>query len=369
MLEESPDVFYVDVLVSNVNSNYTTTPTYAEYNETRTIPYLYNPDQYYGAVVQFNIQNTNVPILDVVIQPRQNNVNLTIYQIVLEYNGIEIFQNIIYQPQNLTVTVPLPPSSYPDGFQDNDNGYYSIYSYNYFCILLNNAFESAYNQLQINFPALPNDGQPFIKFNPLTQLFYMPSLNNSLYNQDVATPPINIYFNGALLHLFSFFPSSTVLLNNQAFEQLLINNTTTVANGNTISFTQELQSINLWSQISSLVITTQTIPIIRSQTFSPALYYAGTIEPANNNSQTQSILLEYSVENSIYTKNIVYNPSAQYKLFELTTQTPLYNLDLKFYYRSSYGILIPISLNSGSSLSVKIGFFKKSKFSSLKNLN
>jgi len=368
MLEESPDVFYVDILVSNVNSNFTTTPTYAEYNETRTIPYLYHPDKYYGAIVQFNIQNSNVPVFDVVIQPNQSNVNLTIYQLVLEYNGLEIYQNIIYEPQNLSISVPLPPSSYPDGFQDNDNGYYSIFSYNYFCMLVNNAFESAYNQLQINYPALPDNEAPTIKFDPTTRLFYMPSLNNTLYNQSLA-PVINIYFNGVLLHLFSFFPSSTVLLNNEAFELLLINNTTTVNNTTSISFTQELESINLWSNISSLVITTQTIPIIRSQTFSPALFYGGTIEPSKNNSQTQSILLEYSVEDSIYTKNIVYNPTAQYKIFELTTETPLYNFDLKFYYRSSFGNLTPISLNSGSTLSVKVGFFKKSKFSSLKNLN
>jgi len=368
MLEESPDVFYVDVLVNNINSNYSITSTPAEYNETRTIPWLYHPDRYYGAIVQFNIQNTNTPVLDAVVVPNQGNLNLTIYTLVLEYNGTEIYQNVIYNPQNKTAQVPLPPNQYPDGYQDNNSGYYSIYSYSYFCSLVNNAFESAYNQLQIAFPTLPDNEYPFIKYNPVTQLFYI-TCDNTLYNQDVATPPINIYFNGALLHLFSFLPSSTVYLSNRAYEQLLINNTTSIIDNNVLTLTQELQSINLWSQITSLVITTQTIPIMRSQTFSPALYYNGVIEPSNNNSQTQSILLEYSVEDSIYTRNIVYNPTAQYKIFELDGQNPLYNLDLKFYYRSTFGFMNPIYLNSGSSLSVKIGFFKKSKFSNLKNLN
>jgi hypothetical protein len=365
MLEESPDVFYVDVLVSNVNSNYTTAPTYAEYNETRTIPYLYNPYQYYGAVVQFNIQNTNTPVLDVVIVPNQNNTNLTIYSLVLEYNGIQKAENVIYSPQNLTVPIPLPPSSFPDGFQYNNNGYYSIYSYSFFCSLVNTALENAYNQLVVSFPTLPANGQPILKYDPVTQLFNI-TCSTSLYN---GVNPINIYFNGALYHLYSFFPSSSILLNGLAYELLLINPTTSIISGNDSILTQELQSINLWSEVSSIVITTQTIPIIRSQTFSPALFYGGTIEPSKNNSQTQSILLEYSVDDSIYTKNIVYNPSAQYKIFELTTETPLYNLDFKFYYRSSFGNLVPISLNSGSSLCVKIGFFKKSKFSNLKNLN
>jgi hypothetical protein len=368
MIENSPDVFYVDVLVNNINSNFNITSTPAEYNETRTIPYLYHPDEYYGAIVQFNIQNTNTPVIDVVVVPNQGNVNLTIYTLVLEYNGTIINEPIIYIPQDKTAIVPLPPNQYPDGYQDNDSGYYALYSYNYFCSLVNTAFKTAYSQLQVINPSLPNDQQPIIRFNPTTQLFYI-TCNSTLYNQDTATPLINIYFNGALLHLFSFLPSSTVYLNNQAYEQLLINNSTTIINNNVLTFTQELQSINLWSQIASLVITTQTIPIVRSQTFSPALFYNGTIEPSNNNSQTQSILLEYSVEDSIYTRNIVYNPTAQYRIFELDGTNPLYNLDLKFYYRSTFGYMNPIYLNSGSSLSVKIGFFKKSKFSNLKNLN
>jgi hypothetical protein len=131
---------------------------------------------------------------------------------------------------------------------------------------------------------------------------------------------------------------------------------------------QERNSTNLWPQISSIVITSQSIPVVRSQTFSPALYYAGSLVRAENNSLTQSILLEYSVDDTNYTKNIVYNPSAQYKLFSLNSDVPLYNLDLKFFYRTTTGILQPISLTSGASLSVKLGFFKKSRFSTLKQL-
>jgi len=175
--------------------------------------------------------------------------------------------------------------------------------------------------------------------------------------------------NSALYHLYLFFTSFKLRINNVGYHLLVLNPTTSQIENNVLTIVQELQSINLWSQVASLVIATQTIPIVRSQTFSPALYYNGVIEPSKNNSQTQSILLEYSVENSIYTRNIVYNPSAQYRLFELDGLNPLYNLDFQFFYRSTFGYINPIYLNSGSSLSVKMGFFKKSKFSNLKNLN
>jgi hypothetical protein len=369
MLEELPDVFYIDVIVNNINSGNggEGNRTQAKYNETRTIPWLYNPDKYYGSIVQFNIQNTDVPFLDVVIVPNQGNINLTIYTIMLEYNGTQIFQPVIYIPQDKTAKAPLPPNQYPDGFQESDTGYYQIYSYAYFCELVNNAFQSAYNQLQINYPTLPDNAQPMIQYNPVTKLFYI-TCNATLYDQ-YETSPINIYMNSPLYHLYLFFTSSRFIINNESYHLLLLNQTTSQIQNNILTIVQELQSINLWSQIASLVIATQTIPIVRSQTFSPALFYNGVIEPSNNNSQTQSILLEYSVEDSIYTRNIVYNPTAQYRLFELDGLNPLYNLDFQFFYRSTFGYMNPIYLNSGSSLSVKMGFFKKSKFSHLKNLN
>lgn len=367
MLEESPDVFYVDVIVNNINSGAGGNRTLAQYNETRTIPWLYNPNLYYGSIVQFNIQNTDVPVIDVVIEPNQGNLNLTIYSIMLEYNGTQIFQPVIYSPQDTTSIPPLPPNQYPDGFQESDTGYYQIYSYGYFCQLVNNAFQSAYNQLQINFPSLPNDGFPLIKFNSTTKLFYI-NCDPNLYDQGLTTP-INIYLNSPLYHLYVSFPNQKYYFNSSSYHKILVNSTTSILNNNILTIAQELESINLWSQVASLVITTQTIPIIRSQTFSPALFYNGTIEPSYNNSETQSILLEYSVEDSIYTRNIVYNPTAQYRLFELDGINPLYNLDFKFFYRSTFGYMNPIYLNSGSSLSVKIGFFKKSKFDNLKNLN
>jgi hypothetical protein len=56
-MEQSPDVVYLDVVVSNINSGDASnfTKVFAEYNEARTIPYLYDPNEYYGAVVQFTL--------------------------------------------------------------------------------------------------------------------------------------------------------------------------------------------------------------------------------------------------------------------------------------------------------------------------
>jgi len=373
MQEESPDVVYLDVIVSNLNNgDLATNPTtYAEYNETRTIPYLYDPCHYFGAVVQFNLDNTDTPILVAPIVPNQSNANLTIYTVGMTYSGTTVTAPVIFIPQNSLTPAPLPPSGYPDGLQDNNTDYYNLYSYAYMTQLVNTALDNALNQLKALFPAIPSaTASPFLKYDPVTQLFSI-AVDNSLFNQDNSTPFITILFNNPLYYLYYSFSAWRIDLNNYIFFPIRLNINTGMIDTatNTLVSTQERNSTNLWAQISSLVITSNTVPIVRSQTFSPGIYYSGAVVPALNNSLTQSILLEYSVDDSIYTRNIVYNPTAQYKIFCLNSEYPLYNLDLKFWYRSTTGLLRPIALNSGASMSVKIGFFKKSKFQMLKQSN
>jgi len=372
MYEESPDVVYLDVVVSNINSgsasNYA--KVFAEYNEARTIPYLYNPNEYYGAIVQFTLDNTDTPLLEVQIEPDQSNANLTIYNVGLSYGASNIIVPITYVPQNATAVEPLPPSAFPNGIQDISTGYYSIFSYNYFCQLVNTAFATALTQLIALAPAIPiTTNPPFIKFDPTTDLFDITI--DPIFNQTTAGTPINILMNNSLYYLFYSFPVSRVAIGaNTYFELIATNNTiTTVTVPATATvLLQERNSTNLWDQISSVCITSQTIPIVRSQTLAPALYYEGGIIRAPNNSLTQPILLEFSVQNSEYNRSITYNPTAQYKTFCLNSDPPLYNFDIKFWYRSTVGILRPIALNSGATMSVKIGFFKRSKHSHLKPL-
>jgi len=372
-MEQSPDVVYLDVVVSNINSgsasNYA--KVFAEYNEARTIPYLYDPNEYYGAVVQFTLDNTSTPLLEAQIEPDQANANLTIYNVGLSYGASNIIVPITYVPQNATAVEPLPPSAFPNGIQDLNTGYYSIFSYNYFCQLVNTAFATALTQLIALAPAIPiTTNPPFIKFDPTTDLFSIEV--DPIFNQTTAVTPINILMNNALYYLFYSFPVSRVAIGaNTYFELISTNNTitsVTVPAPATILL-QERNSTNLWDQVSSICITSQTIPVVRSQTLAPGLYYEGGIIRSPNNSLTQPILLEFSVQNSEYNRSITYNPTAQYKTFCLNSDPPLYNFDIKFWYRSSTGILRPIELNSGASLTVKIGFFKRKVHSALKPMH
>jgi len=369
-MEQSPDVVYLDVVVSNINSGDASnfSKVFAEYNEARTIPYLYDPNEYYGAVVQFTLDNTDTPLLEAQIVPDQSNANLTIYNVGLSYGASNIIVPITYIAQNATAVQPLPPSSFPSGIQDLNTGYYSIFSYNYFCQLVNTAFATALTQLIALAPAIPiTTNPPVIKFDATTDLFNITI--DPIFDQTTAGTPINILMNNSLYYLFYSFPVSRVSIGANTYFELIATSATIT----TISvpapatiLLQEKNSTNLWDQISSVCITSQTVPVVRSQTLAPALYYEGGIIRSANNSLTQPILLEFSVQNSEYNRSITYNPTAQYKTFCMTSDCALYNFDIKFWYRSTIGILRPIALNSGATLSLKLGFFRKKIHTHLK---
>jgi hypothetical protein len=364
MMNQSPEVFYLDAQVSNLNS--TTTNQLAYYNASRTLPYLYKPEDYYGAITQFSIQLTDIPLLNAVIVPNQGDINLTIYKIGLGYKNSFVELPIIYSPQNSLSQVPLPPSSYPDGLQNLSTGYYNIYSYNYFCLLVNQTIQQLFLALYTLEPTLPTTYPlPIFKYDSQTALFYLVA-PEGLYN-DKYTNFVSIYLNSALNHLLLFFPNNLYTINNQSYHLIFINDTTgTIDTNNNLIVFQELNSTNLWSQVVSIVITSQFLPVSRSQSFTPLLYYNNTPLISQYNSTSQNILIEYSITDSIYTKTFTYNPTAQYRMFSMSGDNPLYNLDFKFWYRTSLGNLEPIYLNAGGFLSLKIGFFEKKSFSKLK---
>jgi hypothetical protein len=67
MINDLPEIFYIDVQVSNISSNEQFITTLAEYNQNRVLPYLLQPEKYFGSIVQFNLTNTNAPIITAVM--------------------------------------------------------------------------------------------------------------------------------------------------------------------------------------------------------------------------------------------------------------------------------------------------------------
>lgn len=378
MTHNSPDVFYQDILINNIAS-ITPTPVLASMNESRSVPYLYNPQEYYGAVTQFSIDAAAIGIMNFEIVPsdpnaqteeeKQNDRNLGIYQIVMSYNGTDVSGNIMWEPQNLSISasqLPPPPGAFKDGLQDLSTSYYTVYAYSWFNDLLYKTFVSVYNKLQELQPTLPVGLYPNMDYISSTQLFSLYA-NAQYYNQSINPNPITINFNGPLNALFSYMPASRILIDGNTYYRLLMNNSTTFTDNSLVPpeiyMTQERQSLKNWSQIASIVITTQSLPIYKTNIFEPVIYYNNTlINGQLSNALQESIILEYVDPSGIYNDKITFTPTAQYPIFELNSVSPLFNFDLKYYVRTTNGLLRPIYLGSGSSCFTRLGFFKKSAF-------
>jgi hypothetical protein len=166
-------------------------------------------------------------------------------------------------------------------------------------------------------------------------------------------------------------PASRVLIGGNIYYKLIMNNSTTFTDNTLVPpeiyMTQERSSLKNWSQIASIVITTQSLPIYKTNIFEPVIYYNNApISEQLSNALQESIILEYIDPTGLYNDRIAFNPTAQYPIFEMNSTSPLYNFDLKYYVRTTNGLLRPIYLGSGSACFTRISYFKKSAFRNLK---
>jgi hypothetical protein len=365
---DDPDVIYFDTISCNLAST-SGIPPPATYNQARTIPYLKNPEEYYGAILAFYVNDTSIPVISPDIVPYQPDPNLTVYNVVLQLGANVVTQPVIFAPQNLVAEVPLGPSLYPDGLPNFRTGYYNIQSYAFFMGLVNDAFVTAYNSLRVLVPTLPANSAPILNFDATNRLFSL-VCTDSLYNDDTAVNPIIIYMNSPLYHLFEFANYFTIV-NGIALNQIIMNNDTCIVDStnDVITNIQEVYSVDLWNTITNIVITTTNIPTVQTNVGNPQVWYNGEVLPiSTNNSNTRQVMLDFPYTLNSVNQPISYVPTAQYQLFEMNSSEPLYTMDWQMFYRARTGLLYPVFLNSGTVASLKLGFFKKSAFKHLKTI-
>jgi hypothetical protein len=193
-----------------------------------------------------------------------------------------------------------------------------------------------------------------------------------------ATNYIKIFFNTAIAQLFSSFPvlitsaSSYLGLNTQII-------TDSYNNANVIQYPpynptydaiqvfQEFSTIALWSPITSIVFTSNTLPIVSNQVSTPIIYNNGSQLGSNgNNALISQVITDFISNEGIYKPNLVYEPTAQYRYIELLSNRPLNTFDLQVYWKDRQGILIPFYLSSGCTATIKVLFTKKSSFGNYK---
>jgi hypothetical protein len=392
-----PDQIYFDINVTNFQST-TTKPSSFTYNESRTIPYVNNPEQYYLSVLRFTVDSGTVPVFIPSIQPNQADPNLTIYSVSMSWDvagatppafNQQVY--IVWSPQDKSAGIPLAPSLNFNKLQNNNTGYYNCYSYTYMSQLISTAFQTCFTALKtaVNavYPAtFPASLQAPIFSWDTTNERGIISANVAYFDLNYqagisATYPINIYMNQPLFGLFSTFPA-TILGYNQAngkdirlsmydvggtnIQALIPPQAVPVApatytNYLAISLYQETTTTANISPITAFVITSQTMPMEQSQVSTPILLNNNVnLIQSTNNSATAPIVTDLVIDNGDYSPNLVYRPTSQYRLVTLYGNSPLHNIDFQVYYRLRDSSLVPFILQSGGSVTLKLAFLKKS---------
>ena len=367
------DFVYVNTLLSYTGKDQDgVTPASTVLNY--TTPILNNPLNYYGCISRFNIQCSNIPLIfplldtSLITNPSKD-VNQLVYQFALGYNGVYSDPiNIEYIP-----SIPsLSPPTFPIGGnnQDTSSVYYYIYSYLYFCQLMNNALASAL--INLNNKTTTNVSIPplFYYNGNNQQLILQAPVSN--YTQGINTSPdannIQIYFNSYLAPFFlgysyALFPNPTGCNNCfYLFDQVY--NIQTI--NSVLSFVQPIQgSSELCNWASAIKISILTnMPIAKEYTQVPTR--PGAVQ-STTQSQTETLLTDFVLDNTNilqYNTQLVYNKTDSLRMFEFVSSTPMNTIDLTIIWSDSYGNSAPINLSVGQNITLKFEFIRKEVYSS-----
>jgi hypothetical protein len=392
----TPSKIYYDINITNYVNLGNSPPPFVSFNESRSNPFLYDPEEYYLSILRFQLDTPSLPVFIPTITPFSSNANLTIYSVQLDWtnNAGTLFTSgnfpVLWSPE-FQVAAPPAPLNYADGIQNNSTGYYYTLSYQWFAELVNQTISQAFAalnvacQLEPTYPYYNGGGvippplttlpKPLIKFVANTGLFTI-EFPASGYSYDTtilagtALFPIKLTMNAPLYQLFSSFPSVVSFPNsNSNLITLQTDNLTNieykvVGPTTLIVVTQEYSTIALWSPVTGITFTSNTLPIIPNQISSPIVYANGIQFPFSNTSNFQQIVTDFVSDNGIYKPSIVYQPTAEYRLIELLGNTPLSNLDINVFWKDRLGRFNPFTLTSGSSATIKILFTKKGSYQS-----
>ena len=373
------DHLYYNITIINSDDG-STSPPQVNFNEIRNSPYLNNPELYYMSVVRFSLETPTLPLFIPQAKLGQADPDKLIYTITLQWTnnstGITYTQqtNISWAPQNVNDPTPAPPIT----FQDLGSQYYFCYSYQWFVDRINQAFDDCFTALNAQVvgagASLPTTYAPVMEWAVPTYTAIIDA-DQAGYDEAMettSTKPIKIFFNAPMYNLFSSFESYNMGYNNitngknfqirirsvNGLNQLLM-----PAGWTALQMYQEYTTSQLWNPVDSIVFTTSLLPVVPELTSVPKVFGSDSkFFNVGNNSNITSVLTDFQVgltNGAEYKPNIQYTPQAEYRLVDLFGNSPLSAIEVRVFWKDSFGNLQPFYLNAGCTSTIKIMFRKK----------
>lgn len=341
-----------------------------------TQPLLLKPTDYYGCVSRLKVDMFNNPLLVPRIRVGQNNVNLTLYNFQMVYNnaGTLIYSDpvpVYYVPSNQYEPIPKPPVVK----QDISSGYYYTYDYNSIILMFNTAITASLANLKTK-PAsaginqIQNATAPYLVFDsttglslkaPSTYFNYTPNTNFNftngfnalLFNQDLET-----FFNGIQVNRILNTSGDPIVCDNVF---CLYDRGNNLLNNVYTSQIQSLEEMCYWQSIQTIQV--QTSMSIVSE-------YAQGSSNDNKDGQTSqfiSMLTDFQIDPSStglggYHTILSYNKVENIRLFNFTSDIPIYKVDCQLYWSDRYNNTYPLFISPRVSVNIKYEFIKKHIF-------
>lgn len=320
---------YVDLLLTNSIQTKSNERVQVAFNQSESQPILKNTDGYKLSIIRFTLNTETLPIFI----PTMRSDTQTIYSITMSYNGVFYQQFMDFQPQNLN---PVDP----------DEKLY-VYSYQYVIYLVNQCLISCFNGLKALEPTL-TVSYPTMSFDINTQISFL-SIDNNYYGYNEANK-INIYMNYPMYYLFNSLPAALINTNENGCDYQLNN---LIGEKQNI-LTQEYSTVPLWNPVSSVVFTSNLLPICQSQTPPIQIYANGSLTNNNSTSNFLNIVTDFIGNDLTFTPFIQYSAEI-YRFLSLKNSSSIRDIDLRvFWINKNTGTLKPLYISSGGSCSIKI---------------
>jgi hypothetical protein len=416
MSSAEPTHIYYDLEIANQSLTDTgVPPNPLSFTQVRSSAVLDNPNDYFMSIVRFSLDTAGslpsfIPQIDLEQLPNDPDFpNVTVYEVTLGYQdvsfnaGVGIFstQNVIYIPHNSASTASIPggafaPPTTPLTIRNTTTNYYWVQNIEQWIMMINDALRKAWLDVVTNVNAItastivaPNDEPPYLSWdtanNKATYWAPLALADQGRYwnpfTTAVSPAKQNCWFNAPLHILFSSFeyafqgyaPPQSFLLRVYDRGNIGTSSQTNVFPAGVapvsyppwvaLAMEQAFSTGPTMTPITSIIFTTSLLPVLPSLLGVPQLFSgtnSGVLTQDNNNIINTVTDLEVNLtRGDEYLPNVIYEPTAEYRLLDLQSNAPLTSIQISVVWKDIFGQLHPFYLQNGCGATMKVMFRKK----------
>lgn len=372
-IQNSDDLIYYNINITNPNTNDPINSTFLSvpciFSETRTQPILNKPDDYVMSVIRFSLPGANIPLFIFPVIPNPddpNDINFSSLTVSISYMTEHSGKvHLVYNPhQNIT-----PPSPTKAFNTQQSYLYYSVYNYQDLIDMYNVAIQTAFESI-----TTPEGAQaPYFQFNASLERIELVA-QQAFYDQQSALNPIYLYINYLGIRFFiglNVQSNGNNLSSGEDYTFIVENTYNNWYNPSWIIpnpsespkyliMQGEFNALTYWNDLSSVVFMSGMIPVRPELTPNINNNTTGIQGNANRVRLVTDFIPNIGEQAGDITSKYVYNPSAEYRIINLTSQAPLTDVDIAVKWQDANNNLFDIFLLPGQVCTIKIVFIKKS---------